>query len=123
VTQSTAEIGGPTGWEIGVTAGADELGSRRRTFRTIAGTRTDADKALASLVTESGDRTRIPQQTDRQLTGDDLVEWYMQFAREDRSLDHPHAGHEHGCTRWLQKPLGGKRARSLVSPTSIERSA
>ncbi len=55
----------PGVWKIGITAGVDRLGQRRRTFRTIHGTRTDAAKALAALVTEVGDGHR-PSTPERQ---------------------------------------------------------
>jgi integrase len=104
----------PEKWKIGVTLGADELGDRRRTFRTVTGTRTDAARALASLVIEAGDRARIPKRMERQLTVDDLVTWYLEFARDDRGLDHSTlAGYANGYSRWLRQPLGGKRAGDL----------
>ena len=49
----------PGVWKIGVTAGVDRLGQRRRTFRTIYGTRKDAATALAvgrsGLLSDRGD--------------------------------------------------------------------
>ena len=74
----------PGVWKIGVTASLDRLGQRRRTFRTIYGTRSDAATALAALVTEIRDGHHPLGQRDKQLTLDSLVAWYLEFARQDR---------------------------------------
>ena len=55
----------PGVWKIGITAGVDRLGRRRRTFRTVHGTRSEAAKALAALVTEVGE-WRSPPTSERQ---------------------------------------------------------
>ena len=47
-------------WKISVSAGVDSDGQRRRTSRTVRGTRSDAAKALAALVTEVGDGADSP---------------------------------------------------------------
>ena len=70
-----------------MSAGSDEDGHRRRTYRTVHGTRTDAAKALAALVTEVGDGSLLPRHRDKQLTVDALIEWYLEFAREERGLE------------------------------------
>ena len=105
----------PGVWKIGVTAGVDRLGQRRRTFRTVHGTRKDAAKALAALVTEVGDGHRLLRQSDKQLTVDDLVAWYLEFAREDRGLDHSTlTGYADAYSHWLKEPIGHKRASSIT---------
>jgi len=102
-------------WKIGVTAGIDSDGKRRRTFRTVRGTRTDAAKALAALVTEVGDGSRLPRQADKQLTVDSLVEWYLVFAAEDRGLEHSTMfGYQDAYEHWLKDVLGTKRACSVT---------
>ncbi len=106
----------PGVWKIGVTAGVDRLGQRRRTFRTIYGTRKDAATALAALVTEVGDGHRPLRQDDKQLTVDSLVAWYLEFAREDRGLDHSTlTGYADAYSHWLKEPIGHKRANSITT--------
>ena len=105
----------PGVWKIGITAGVDRHGQRRRTFRTVHGTRKDAAKALATLVTETGDGHRLLGRIDRQLTVDSLITWYLDFAREDRGLDHSTlTGYEAAYTRWLKEPIGHKRASAIT---------
>jgi integrase len=106
----------PGVWKIGVTAGVDRLGQRRRTFRTIYGTRTDAATALATVVTDVGDGHRPLRQDDKQLTVDSLVAWYLEFARQDRGLDHSTlTGYAHVYSHWLKDPIGHKRANSITT--------
>ena len=106
----------PGVWKIGVTAGVDRLGQRRRTFRTIYGTRTDAAKALAALVTEIGDGHHPVPQRDNQLTLDSLVAWYLEFAREDRGLDHSTlTGYADAYSHWLKEQIGHKQAGSITT--------
>ena len=106
----------PGVWKIGVTAGVDPLGQRRRTFRTIYGTRKDAATALAALVTEVGDGHRLLRQDDKQLTLDSLVAWYLEFARQDRGLDHSTlTGYAHAYTHWLKEPIGHKQASAITT--------
>jgi integrase len=105
----------PGVWKIGATAGVDRLGQRRRTFRTIYGTRQDAAKALAALVTEVGDGHHLVRQGDKQLTVDSLVAWYLEFAREDRGLEHSTlTGYADAYSHWLKEPIGHKRASSIT---------
>ena len=102
-------------WKICVTAGLDSDGRRRRTYRTIRGTRTDAAKALAALVTEVGDGSRLPRQSDKHLTVDALVEWYVTFAAEERGLEHSTlVGYEDAYSHWLGDVIGTKRASSVT---------
>ena len=105
----------PGVWRIGITAGVDRLGRRRRTFRTVHGTRTEAAKALAALVTEVGDGDHLLRQNDKLLTVDALVAWYVEFAREERGLDHSTlTGYADVYSRWLKEPIGQKRASSIT---------
>ncbi len=105
----------PGVWKIGVTAGIDSTGRRRRTFRTVRGTRTEAAKALASLVTEVGDGSRLLRQADKQLTVNRLVDWYVEFAAEDRGLDHSTlTGYSDVYSRWLKDVIGERRASSIT---------
>ena len=103
-------------WKIGVTADVDQSGQRRRTFRTIYGTRKDAATALAALVTEVGEGHRLFRQGDKQLTVDSLVAWYLEFAREDRGLDHSTlTGYADAYSHWLKDPIGHKHANSITT--------
>ena len=106
----------PGVWKIGVTAGVDRLGQRRRTFRTIYGTRKDAATALATLVAEIGGGHRLLRQSDKQLTVDSLVAWYLEFARQDRGLDHSTlTGYADAYSHWLKEPIGHKPANSITT--------
>ncbi len=106
----------PGVWKIGVTTGVDRLGQRRRTFRTIYGTRKDAATALAAFVTEVGDGHHLLRQRDKQLTLDSLVAWYLEFARQDRGLDHSTlTGYADAYSHWLKEPIGHKRANSITT--------
>ena len=106
----------PGVWKIGVSTGVDRLEQRRRTFRTIYGTRKDATTALAALVTEIGDGHRLVRQDDKQLTLDSLVAWYLEFARQDRGLDHTTlTGYADAYSHWLKEPIGHKRASSITT--------
>ena len=106
----------PGVWKIGVTAAVDQFGQRHRTFRTSYGTRQDAATALATLVTEVGDGNRLLRQGDKQLTVDSLVAWYLEFAREDRGLDHSTlTGYADAYSGWLKEPIGHKRAGSITT--------
>ena len=106
----------PGVWKIGATADVDRFGQRHRTFRTIYGTRTDAATALTALVTEIGDGHRLLRQDDTQLTLDSLIAWYLEFAREDRGLDHSTlTGYADAYSHWLKEPLGHKRANSITT--------
>ena len=102
-------------WKIGVTAGVDDRGRRLRTFRTVHGTRTEAAKALAALVTEVGDGRGLLRQSEKQITVDELVDWYLEFARDERGLDHSTLiGYSDAYVHWLKEPLGRKRASSIT---------
>jgi hypothetical protein len=100
-------------WKVGVTAGVDRLGQRHRTFRTIYRTRKNAATALAALV---GDGHRLLRPDDKQVTVDGLVAWYLEFAREDRGLDHSTlTGYADASSHWLKEPIGHKRANSITT--------
>ena len=102
-------------WKIGVSAGIDEDGHRRRSYRTVRGTRTDAAKALAAFVTEVGDGSALPRHRDKLLTVDALIEWYLEFAREERGLEHSTlVGYEDAYTHWLSDLIGTKRASTVT---------
>ena len=76
----------------------------------------DAATALAALVTEVGDGHHRVRQEDKQLTLDRLVAWYLEFARQDRGLDHSTlTGYADAYSGWLKEPIGHKRADSITT--------
>ena len=53
---------------------------------------------------------------DKQLTVDSLVAWYLEFAREDRGLDHSTlTGYDDAYSHWLKEPIGHKQANSITT--------
>lgn len=64
-------------WKIGIEAGVSERGRRQRVYRTVKGTRSAATRALAALVSEVGDGSKTPTTASRDLTVNELVEWYL----------------------------------------------
>ena len=79
---------GPDTWKLTVDAGRDEDGRRRRVYRTVNGTRADATRALAALVDEVGERPAAPRNASTNSTVNELVDWYLAFARDERGLEH-----------------------------------
>ena len=111
---------GPGVWKIGITAGVDEEGFRRRKFRTVRGTRLEATKALAALITEVGDGGALPRQSERSLTVEELVRWYLQFATEERGLEHSTMlGYETAYDNWVSDMIGNRRA-STITPGDLD---
>ena len=98
---------GPDTWKLTVDAGRDGDGRRRRVYRTVIGTRADATRALAALVTEIGGSPAVPTTASRNLTVNELVEWYLAFARDERGLEHSTlVGYHEVYDNWLRDPLG-----------------
>ena len=51
----------------------------------------------------------------KHLTVDHLVAWYLEFARQDRGLDHSTlTGYADAYSHWLKEPIGHKRASSIT---------
>lgn len=101
-------------WKIGVSVGLDETGQRRRVFRTVHGTRTDAVKALAVFSVEVADGSSLPLRSNQDLTVDQLVNWYLDFAKQDRGLEHSTLiGYADVYANWIKGPIGGTRAARL----------
>jgi integrase len=110
----------PGTWKVGVSVGRDDHGQRRRVFRSIHGTKADAARELAALRTEIGDGTRLANRDDRTLTLDELIAWYVAFARDDRGLEHSTlTGYADVYDHWIRKPLGHRRAAS-VRPADLD---
>ena len=110
---TVAEVS-PGVWKIGVSAGSDDQGQRRRVFRTVRGTKTDAMRELAALRVEIGDGSKLPSSEHRGLTVDDLIQWYFAFARDDRGLEHSTlTGYVDVYDHWIKNQLGAARAATV----------
>ncbi|MFN0091574.1 MAG: tyrosine-type recombinase/integrase [Acidimicrobiales bacterium] len=105
---------GPDTWKLTVDAGRDGDGRRRRVYRTARGTRADATRALAALVTESGENPAAPANASRNLTVNELAEWYLAFARDERGLEHSTlVGYREVYDNWLRDHIGHMKAAGL----------
>ncbi len=101
-------------WKISISAGNDDGGRRRRVSRTVHGTRADAARELARFTVEIGDGSGLPGRDTRDRTVDELVTWYVGFARNDRGLEHSTlTGYTDVYRRWIQPHIGQKRAVSI----------
>lgn len=80
---------GPDTWKLTVDAGRDGDSRRRRVYRTVKGTRTHATRALTALVAEVAESPAAATKASRNLIVNDLVEWYLAFARDERGLERP----------------------------------
>ena len=68
------------------------------------------------LSPRSATGTTLYARRDKQLTVDSLVAWYLEFAREDRGLDHSTlTGYADAYSHWLKEPIGHKRANSITT--------
>lgn len=104
----------PGVWKLTVAVGRDDEGRLERAYRTFAGTEREATEALAAFVAEVGDGASVPSAAQRALTVDDLVGWYLDFARDERGLEHStRHGYREVYVRWLRPVLGGLKAASL----------
>ncbi len=81
----------PGKWKLTIDADRDTQGHRRRVTRTMRGTNNDATRALAVLVTEvqTGQRrpTANPALPGQSFVVDNLIDWYITFARDVRGLE------------------------------------
>ena len=103
-------------WKIGVGAGENEDGRRQRVYRTVKGTRSAASRALAALVSEVGDGSKTPNTASRELTVNELVEWYLDFARDERGLEHSTlVGYREVYDNRLRDHIGHMKAVKLDS--------
>ena len=117
---SMSEVGDGS-WKLVVSAGSDDSGARRRVVRTVHGSRQTATRALAAVVTEIGDGSRLPRRTNQAVTVSELVAWYLDFARNERGLEHSTlTGYSEVYDNWIQPSLGSKRASS-VQPGDLDK--
>lgn len=104
----------PGVWKLTVVAGSETDGRPKRAYRTVRGSEKEATKALAAFVAEVGDGGAIAPRSKVVLTVDDLVAWYLAFARDDRGLDHSTVtGYEDVYRNWLKPQLGHLRTSGL----------
>ncbi len=92
--------------------------------RTIRGTRKDAVRALAALSADvqTGERrpTAEPQASSIRHWSDDLVEWYVEFARNVRGLERTTVfGYAEVYGMWLKDQIGHVNAERLT-PAEID---
>ena len=109
---------GPGVWQLTVTVGADDRGSPKRSYRNVRGTEKEATRALAAFVAEveNSDVVVVATPKAKAMTVDELVVWYLNFAHEDRGLDHStlfNYGHVYGL--WLKSSIGHVRASQLTA--------
>ena len=117
---SMSEVGDGS-WKLVVSAGHDDTGARRRVVRTVHGSQQTATKALAAVVTEIGDGSRLPRRTNQAVTVSELVAWYLDFARNERGLEHSTlTGYSEVYDNWIQPSLGSGRASS-VQPGDLDK--
>ncbi len=65
---------------------------------------------------KSATDTTLYAKRDNQLTLDSLVAWYLEFAREDRGLDHSTlTGYADAYSHWLKEQIGHKQAGSITT--------
>ena len=107
-------------WKITLDAGRDETGKRRRLTRTIHGTKAQANRALASLTVDIAEGTARPSPAGGSLTVGSLIEWYLEFARDVRGLEHSTLiGYRDVYDKWLADQIGSRSA-DRVSPADLD---
>ncbi len=122
----------PGVWKLTVEGARDEDGHRVSAYRTVDGGRREASKALAAFVVEVGDGSGLPTRSSQGLTVNEVVEWYLAFARDERGLEHSTlVGYSEVYERWLRPrsascaPLRSRPGRSTrcsgrcVAPDSL----
>ena len=78
------------------------------------GSRIEAAKALAALVADTGDGSRLPPRASRTVTVDEVVVWYLTFAREERGLEHSTlVVYADVYETWIKPSIGSTRATSI----------
>ena len=108
----------PRTCKIGVSAGHDDAGNRRRVFRTVRGTKADALRLLADMRAEVGDGSRLATRDSHSMSVDELVQWYLVFARDERGLEHSTlTGYADVYNHWLK--VARNLSRGLRQLSSI----
>jgi integrase len=116
---SVAELG-PGKWKITVDAGRDDSGRRRRLTRRVTGTHAQANQALAALAVDVAEGTTRPTPPDGSLTVNELIDWYIEFGREIRGLEHSTlVGYRDVYDHWLAPRLGNMKT-DRVSPADLD---
>ena len=108
-------------WKLTVSVGRDENDKHRRVSRTVRGTRAEASRALAAFSVEVQTGQKRPAPPGAPLTLNELVEWYLVFATEERGLEHSTiVGYGEVYDMWLRDQIGHTRAERL-SPADLDR--
>ena len=103
-------------WKLVVDAGRDDTGRRRRLTKTVYGTRREATHALAAFAADVKSGRRTPAPASGAVTVDDLVVWYISFAREVRGLARMTvSGYETVYGVWLRSQIGHRAADRLTA--------
>lgn len=111
---------GENRWKLTIDVGRDRQGRRRRISRTIRGSRTDANRAMAALSVEvqEGERVAVDKRTG--LTVDGLMDWYLTFARDVRGLERTTLwGYREVFDNWF-KPRIGSLPADRLTPADID---
>ena len=70
-------------WQVIVESGADESGNRKRIYRNVKGTKQDAQKLLATLLTEFDNGTYI--EPSKMTFGEYLQDWLKTYVEPNLS--------------------------------------
>ncbi|MDG2027709.1 MAG: tyrosine-type recombinase/integrase [Acidimicrobiales bacterium] len=107
-------------WKIVADAGRDATGKRRRLTRTVRGTKAQANEALAALKVSLAEGRTRPTPAGGSLTVGELIDWYIEFAREVRGLEHSTVfGYHDAYNKWLAGEIGSHNADRL-SPADLD---
>lgn len=111
---------GPGKWKVVVNAGLDENGRRRRVTRTVKGTKAQASRAIAALSVELAEGSTRPTPADGSVTLNELVDWYIDFARDVRGLEHSTLfGYREPYDKWLADHIGHRNA-DRIAPADLD---
>lgn len=107
-------------WKVVCDAGRDGGGKRRRTSRTVVGTRADANRALAALQAKVDKGEIVAVDRTTAMTVSDLMAWYLAFAREVRGLERTTLhGYGEVYEIWFKPQIGSVIADRLT-PAEID---
>lgn len=102
-------------WKLTIDTGRDLSGRRRRVTRTMRGSKAEAARALAALNVEVQTGEKAPAQQGTNVTVAELVDWYVNFAREIRGLERTTVfGYQEVFDVWLRPQIGHVLADRLT---------
>jgi integrase len=107
-------------WKVTVDVGRDETGRRRRLTRVIHGSKGQAKQAMASLMVDLAEGRLRPSPAAGTCTVNELMHWYLEFARDVRGLEHSTlTGYRDAYDKWLADQIGDRVADRL-SPADLD---